>query len=299
MSNIGISKLTYIPDRINIINTMSDYRQNYRLPSLETFLESHSIFTLEELDGFLSTYRTGNVNTRKSLLSYHKKRGRVLSIRRGLFATIPKGFDRMTYRVDPYLLASKLTPDAILSHHTALEVLGKAHSMTRNITFVSTSKVDPLEFQNISYQRVTVHRKLTERNMEAFGTTIITRKDAEILVTGFERIMVDLLSRPDLGGGWEEIWRSLESIEYFDLDTLYEYLLLLDNTTTFAKVGFYLEQHRDALMLDESFLQKLEQHKPKSPHYIQRQNRKGCTLLHRWNLLVPGELVQRSWGYVI
>ncbi|HOS36312.1 MAG TPA: hypothetical protein PKW72_10900 [Treponemataceae bacterium] len=299
MSSIAALHLTYTPDRINMIDTMLDNRQADIIPSFENFLDRHSIFTLEELDDFLATHRTGNANTRKSLLSYHKKRGRVLSIRRGFYASIPKGFDEQKYQVDPYLLAAKLASDAILSHHTALEVLGKAYSITRKATYFSTSKVEPLQFQDMAYHRVRVPPELTAREKEDFGTTIITRNGTDIQITGFERTMVDLLSRPDLAGGWEEIWRSLESIEYFDLDTLYEYLLLLDNTTAFAKVGFYLEQHKDPLMVDEAFLQKLEQHKPKSLHYMQRQNRKDGTLLNRWNLLVPGELLQRAWGDVI
>ena len=291
--------MTDNPKRTNIIATMSDNRQVNIIPSFETFLDNHAVFTLEELDTFLSTYRTGNTNTRKSSLAYHKKRGKILSIRRGLFAAVPKGFDEQKYQVDPFLLASKLAADAVLSHHAALEVLGKAYSMTRRVTFLSASKVEPFKFQDMSYQRVRVHPELSAHKKEDFGTTTITRQDAEIKITGFERTMVDLLSRPDLAGGWEEIWRSLESIEYFDLEMVYDYLLLLNNTTLFAKVGFYLEQHKEALMVDESFLQKLEQHKPKSLHYMQRQNRKDGTLLKRWNLLVPEEMINRSWSDVI
>jgi predicted transcriptional regulator of viral defense system len=278
---------------------MKPKRQEAIQPSLETFLDTHSVFTLEELDSFHSTYRTGNVNTRKASLAYYKKRGKVLSIRRGLYATVPKGFETHSFQVDPYLLASKLAGDAVLSHHTAIEVLGKAHSMTRKVTFLSTSKVEPLNFQGMVYHRVRVNPELTAQNKKDFGTTTINRKGAEIKITGFERTMVDVLSRPDLAGGWEEIWRSLETVEYFDLDLLYDYLSLLDNTTAFAKVGFYLEQHKEALMVDESFLKKLESYKPKSLHYMERKNRKNCTLLKRWNLLVPGELIHRSWGEVI
>lgn len=58
------------------------------------------------------------------------------------------------------------------------------------------------------------------------------------------------------------------------LSIVNDYLVLLDNSTAFAKVGFYLEQQKTALMVDESFLQKLEQHKPKGLHHMQRQNRK-------------------------
>ncbi len=45
-------------------------------------------------------------------------------------------------------------------------------------------------------------------------------------------------------GGWEEIWRSLETVEFFDLDRIVEYVLLLGNATTASKVGYYLEEHR-------------------------------------------------------
>ena len=299
LSSIHISFLTDRPDKTNIKNTMPNNRQADITPSFETFLDSHSIFTLEELGSFLSTYRTGNVNTRKSLISYYKNRGKVLSIRRGLYVTVPKGLDKRNYQVDPFLLASKLAADAVISHHAALEALGKAYSMTRKVTFLSTAKVEPLNFQSMTYHRVRVHPELSAQKKEDFGTTTINRQDTEIKITGFERTMVDLLSRPDLAGGWEEIWRSLESIEYFDLDMVYDYLSILDNTTSFAKVGFYLEQHKEALMVEESFLQKLEHRKPKNLHYMERQNRKDCTLLKRWNLLVPGELINRSWGDVI
>ncbi len=34
-----------------------------------------------------------------------------------------------------------------------------------------------------------------------------------VRVTAFERTLVDVLDAPDLGGGWEEVWRSLEMVE--------------------------------------------------------------------------------------
>ncbi|OGA43455.1 MAG: hypothetical protein A3G24_12650 [Betaproteobacteria bacterium RIFCSPLOWO2_12_FULL_62_13] len=62
--------------------------------------------------------------------------------------------------------------------------------------------------------------------------------------TTLERTLVDVFARPDLAGGWEEIWRSLETVEFFDLDVVVQYVLLLENATTAAKVGFFLEQHQ-------------------------------------------------------
>ena len=72
----------------------------------------------------------------------------------------------------------------------------------------------------------------------------MNRMGIDVIVTGFERTMVYEPSRSELSGSREEIWRSLESIEFFDLDLVDEYLSLLDNSTTYAKVGFTLSNIR-------------------------------------------------------
>jgi predicted transcriptional regulator of viral defense system len=110
---------------------------------------------------------------------------------------------------------------------------------------------------------------------------------------------VDVLDRPDLGGGWEEIWRSLELVEFFDLDRVIEYALLLGNATTAAKVGLFLEQHRDVLMVEDKHLQPLRERRPRSPHYLERQQKKARRLVAEWNLIVPQRILDRAWEEVL
>ena len=109
------------------------------------------------------------------------------------------------------------------------------------------------------------------------------------------RTHVDVLNRPGLAGSLEEIWRSLESIEFFDLDQVVEYVHLLNNSTTAARVGFFLDQHSDALMVDDFYLKSLRQLCPNQPHYFTREKRKDSQLIKDWNLLVPAELMNRTW----
>ena len=45
---------------------------------LNAFLSQHDVFTIEELDLFLSKEGSGNPNTRKALLAYYRKQGRIL-----------------------------------------------------------------------------------------------------------------------------------------------------------------------------------------------------------------------------
>jgi len=67
---------------------------------------------------------------------------------------------------------------------------------------------------------------LKEKHLENFGVTRIERVGIDVRVTGYERTLVDVLDRPEFAGGWEEIWRSLEAVEFFDLDRVVEYTLL-------------------------------------------------------------------------
>ena len=104
---------------------------------------------------------------------------------------------------------------------------------------------------------------------------------------------------PALSGSWEEIWRSLESVEFFDLDKVVKYTLLLGNATTTAKVGFFLEQHRDSLMVENSHLEPLRDKRPRQPHYLESTSRKSGRLVADWNLIVPVELLERRWGGIL
>ncbi len=76
------------------------------------------------------------------------------------------------------------------------------------------------------------------------------------------------MDRPNLGGGWEEIWQSLSLINRFKIEDIIRYALLLDNATTIAKVGFYLEQRQQELKVNKKQLEQLQAHRPASPHYL-------------------------------
>ena len=140
---------------------------------------------------------------------------------------------------------------------------------------------------------------LKANHQESFGVSTHERSGIKISVSSLERTLVDVLHRPGLSGSWEEIWRSLESVEFFDLDQVISYALLLENATTIAKVGFFLEQHRESLMVEESHLKPLRALLPKQPHYLIRGNRRRAQWVKNWQLMVPSEILNRSWGAVL
>jgi predicted transcriptional regulator of viral defense system len=266
---------------------------------LTRFLSQHEVFTVEELNDFLSKEGSGKPNTRKSLLTYYRKKGRIVSIRRGLYAVVPFGSSPDSCPVDMYLVAAKMTGDAVLGYHTALEFHGKAYSVYNRLHYLSSKRSLPVIFRNYEFIRASVPQPLLVKGREMFGVLRQKRSGAVLRVTGLERTLVDVLDRPDLTGSWEEIWRSLESVEFFDIEQVIEYVLLLENSTTAAKVGFFLNQHREELMLDDVHLKPLQQLRPRQPHYLKRGRRRGGRWVKKWNLMVPEEILNQSWGEVL
>ena len=246
----------------------------------------------------LSSSGSAGARTQESLLAYHTKTGRLVRVRRGLYAVVPPGADRDAYPVDPYLIASRLTPDSVLSHHTALEFHGRAYSVWQHFTYLASRPLEPLTFRSHVFRGAKFPEPLVRSGNERFGVLRTERAGMSLRVTSLERTLVDVLDRPDFSGGWEEVWRSLESIEFFDLEMVVEYALLLGNSTTASKVGFFFDQRREALMVEERHFKALRDRRPRQPHYLDRTRRVSGSLVAEWNLVVPREVVERSWEEV-
>jgi predicted transcriptional regulator of viral defense system len=258
----------------------------------EIFLARNQIFTIEEARIALETGRTSS--TLHNLLAYHLQRGHIIRIRKGLYYAIPRGADPTTYPIDPYLIASKMTLDAVLAYHTSLGLHGKLHSLRNNFVYVTQSKLKPsFSFRNLLFKGISIP-KGTSHNVH-FGVEIIDYQGCKVRVTTLERTFVDVLDRPALIDNWEEIWRSLESIGYLNLQQVLAYAQLLNNATTYVRVAFFLDQHREMFNLSEKDLSVFDAFKPKSPHYLVRHSKEPKQLITRWNLIVPKSLLQRNW----
>ena len=84
----------------------------------------------------------------------------------------------------------------------------------------------------------------------------------------------------------------------FDLDAVIDYAFKLDSAATVARVGLYLEQHREPLMVDENHLERLRARAPRQPIYLERGKRESGRLLSRWNIVVPERILLHTWAEV-
>lgn len=262
----------------------------------DTFFEDHPVFTVHDFVAARSDARAGSgtASTVKNLLAKHVANGRIVRLRRGLYATVPRGVDPDRAGVDPFMLASRLADDATIAYHAALQFHGKAYSLWRRYHYLTDRRRRPFAFRGdefVPVQMPAVLRTLADRGG---GIERASHAGAWVNVTTLERTMVDALSSPQRCGGWEEVWRSLEMVEFFDIEAVIDYALRLRSAVTVARIGYFLEQHREELMVADAQLVALQRHAPRQPRYFDSSRSSG-RLISRWGLVVPDMVAERRW----
>ncbi len=258
------------------------------------FLNKHPVFRRKEIEDFWQKEGNAKKQTVKQLLHYHKKKGHIIRIKNNLYAAIPPGRDPDIYPLDGFLIAVKATPDAVLGYHTALEFHGHAQSIHNRYIYFTNSSKHSFEFRNVIFKPVSFPAVLQNKNKNEIYVERVDRHGIFVNVTSLERTLVDLLNRPSLSGGWEEIYRSFEGVGYLNMQKVINYVKILENASTVARVGYFLEENKKILSVKENDLKELEPHIPKQLRYIDK-GLEGGVLVKRWNLIVPEYIVNREW----
>ncbi len=253
----------------------------------ETFLITHSLFTREEFAAVLRE-RGRTRATVDSHLARWLRNGRIERVKRGVFVRCADSDGQLEHAPDFIALASRMAPDGAVAFHTALEAHGFAQSVFENLTFVTWTKCKPSVFRGRRFIPVRPRAPLSAADDGEHWMEHAERAGVEFRTTTLERTLVDVLDRPALAGGVEEVWRSLLSVTAIDPAAIEEYVTLLGNKTLAAKVGFFLESRREQLVVPDGMLERLRGRIPRSPVYMDR-TRKG-RLVSDWALIVPVEL---------
>lgn len=264
--------------------------------NLSDFFATHPVFTTDEIAAFLAERGSTSPRTRSNLLQHHARRGHIVLIRRSVWAAVPPGTKPEHWSPDPYAICARLAPDAIVGYHAALALHGLAYTAWSEYAYLTAAAPrPPFEWRGMTFRPVIHPAALRRARRESAGTAVIDRGGVDVRVSTPERTLVDCLHRPELAGGWEEIWRAVDGVQYLNIGAYVDYTLLLGNATTAAKAGLLLEMHRTALGVADRDLERLETARPRAAHYLDRHTRSGGRLIARWNLIVPETMLARDW----
>lgn len=260
----------------------------------DAFLASHSLFTREELAEALEGRRPATIDAH---LARWRRQGRIVRVKNGVYVRSEVGGASQPSSLPDFVaLASRVAPDAAAAYHTALEAHGCAQSLFERLTFVTWTRVKPVEFLGRRFAPVRPRAPLVDHDGGEPWVELVDRGGLEVRVTSVERTVVDVLDRPSISGGAEEVWRSLAAVPAIDPEPLIDYVRALGNHTVAARVGYFLDARRSELAVPGETLGELESMRPLQPVYLDRSL--GGRLASRWNLIVPAELVGEPAGGV-
>ncbi len=252
------------------------------------FFASHPVFSLVEATEALSPDggRSGTINR----LKYHLKAGRLKPVCRGVYAVVPPAVNAERFQPDPVLVATALQPEGVFSHHSALELLGVAHSMWQQCTLYVPKRRRPLALDGASVRFIEYPTRFRGRGA-LLGVRKIERQGRLLQTTGPERTLVEGFSRPSLTGGSEELVRSAGSFSVLDLDLLETVLKRCGVANLWAATGWFLERFQKTFHVPDVTLTRMERRRPRSKQYLER-GRRGGILAKRWNLILPKEVFE-------
>jgi hypothetical protein len=252
------------------------------------FLSSNPVFSLDDVVRELAPPggRVGAVER----LRHYLETGRLRSVSKGVYVVTKASSPN---RISPNCLHVALAAraDAIFSYHSALELLGCAHSIWHVCTLYTARRRRPLR---LDYDKIEFLNDPSFMKNRHLGTEMVEYDGKLLKTTGPERTLVESLLHPGRVGGIEEFLNSAGALPAPKLDLIEEILKLYCTKHLYAAIGWYLERCQEAWNIPSSFLERLEKHRPSSPQYLERRRGFG-KLFPRWNLIFPS-FVERMGG---
>lgn len=255
------------------------------------FLATHPLFSLTDAREALRP--PGGSRGTVERLKHYLETGRLKLVTREVYATVPPGLDAEGFRPDLFLVATTVRPGAVFSHHSALELLGAAHSAWNRCTVWTSMRRSPLEVDGGSVRFLEHPKPLRKAGETGLGVRKVEWRARLLTTTGPERTLVEGFRKPSLAGGVEELVESAAGFPVLDLELLERVLEVYDTRYLWAATGWFLDAYRRTFHVPDLLLERCEEKRPASPHYLVRGSR-GGTLSARWNLVLPRTLTARE-----
>lgn len=219
---------------------------------------------------------TGSESTAQWQIKSYLKKGFIERIRRDLYAVISLETEQPI--PSRYQIASRITEDSFVSHHSAFEFYGYANQVFYEVYFGTEKRVRPFDYDGVNYQPV--------GRRGAFGVQETT---TGVRVTTLERTVIDSIADFSKIGGLEELLRCLTLIPSLEVEGLLEALDMYGREQLYQKTGYILESYQDDLSLPDTFFEKCVEKISASKTYLfEKQN--DFTFHEKWRLYAPVDL---------
>ena len=279
-------------------------RRNAEIRLCESFFDAHSVFTADEFRMCLTAQAPRACHPARLLQGYVAA-GRLHRIKRDLYAPRCPALPANQEPVGSLAaVAARMTADAVLAYHTALECYGMAYSVWFYTVYAARKPKKNLRVAAGLIRGTTFPRALRAAGAEYVETTAQARHGWRL--TTVERTLVDIVDRPDLSGGWDEVLHGYDAAPFMlsvaaperrlDVTRMVNYAQSLGKSSTCAKVGFLLDLYRQEWQFDAAVLEPLLAQRPRQRRYWEpRALRLPAAWAPKWNLMAPCWIQRREW----
>lgn len=212
------------------------------------------------------------IPTAASFIQKYLKNGYVERVRRNLYVAI--SVETKQPVLSRYQIASRLTEDAYLSHHSAFEIYGYANQVFYEV-YVATET----RFMDFVYNGILYHRTAPKMNADINNIN-------GVQASSVEQTIVDSICDLEKIGGLEETIRSILLIPSLNADKLLKALKNTNNGFGYQKCGYILEGLNDSLNLPDSFFAECQKHISNAKRYLTKDHT-GYVRNEKWRLFAP------------
>lgn len=208
---------------------------------------------------------------------------RIMKVRKKLYVLLDVTGEPL---VTKFEIASKITDDAFLCYHSALEYYGVANQVFHTLMVGSKSRFNSFTFLDIDYIR--------QKPNNSYGINYINQ--ARVRVTSLERTVIDCIDDIDSSGGIDELLYALEIIPNLNEKELLGALSAYNSIFLYQKVGYILKHYQTKFGLSEDFFLECKRHLTKQVKYFLKNDYKEIVYDSYWQLMAPKDLLSQIRG---
>ena len=225
-----------------------------------------------------------NAGTAKNHLVKLVANGNVERIRKNLYTCISP--ETGIPIANKYQIASAITKESFVSHHSALEYYGVTDQVYYEVYVSSKKRFQEFEYDGYVYKHVLAK--------DAFGVDTPKMRNG-VFVSSIERAIIESIKDIDRISGAEEV---IAAIGLFPIVDEEKMILCLDNFNNqflYQKTGFIMMYFKEQFFLSEDFFRHCKGKAGKSKRYFSKDMR-YCQWNKEWNLMVPENIFEMKNG---